>query len=357
MKGLSAYITENYVNIINTQINEAFNSSLLQSLAKQIKTTGNQSAFAVKLFKDLFGAKTVKRIKGDCVLVNCINWSKITDDDFVLYRGYNDAELKHAKKIIRALYAKKTKAIILLCYPNTKDVAMLINGYNIISTGRDMRTTSNIKNDIKMYEFTPNRGMIRRTEKKNTWQERDLKCDEVLDIIVDYDIYSLEITDDMISEFNHLCKSREQAKKGVIYYDEKSLEELAKKQRKQLKELAADLRGKRLVGNSKQVFEELKQLNEEIIAMYENLFMNHADKLENIYSVGNLMHNLAYAFECYRVFVESNEHDKREKMADRDWRSDYYEGRAKQKLLDCEDYMARIRDDFEKIKESLTKTT
>ena len=137
MLSINEYITEsiyqsNFINeFLNIEadrmINEAFQSSLLTSLASIIKKTeaGNLDVDRwnpKKSFTSIFGPKVFKD-KYKTTRLRSVKWSEIKDSDFQLY------EEKPLKKLLKEIREKKTNyALIISCEPGTKNIKAFFNG-------------------------------------------------------------------------------------------------------------------------------------------------------------------------------------------------------------------------------------
>jgi len=311
----NALVNAMYINEVNNVcydltgqeiLNESFKSSLLQSLAKAINTAEAKNAEndkreaerykngersylpskSARSFASIFGPLTEPQRWGKSKTgIQGIKWSEIKDSDFKKF-STSDKELI---KIMKAVYAKKQNADFICCKPDTNEVIYFIKGY-----GKE-------GSDVRLFGFNTegwSQGVKEKTAKKYAYQTRSLKYNEAAAIIDGLDIYVLEITDAMKSEYKDLHTSRETSQEGVINYDENSLKELLKIQKARYSVLVKEIKAKKLQEDPNILFGEIEKTNQEVIDLYKKVISN-PDNMDQRFDLGDLMRYVSYAYECF----------------------------------------------------------
>ena len=360
---------EAVLNIEEEMVNESFKCELLTNLAEQIKKAEKKNnAQKIKNNKELeekgygyrdtltsfasiFGPLTINGRYSSKKGIQGLKWSEITEDDFVLIKAGNEKELK---KALKPIYAKNGKGDAIICLPGTKTPVMFIKGY-----GKD--------DDKRLYYFQMNQtrwpsgailqnsGVKEKTAPKYSYQIRSLKLDEVMPLISDLDVYILNITDELIKQYKTIQQEREEAKKGVIEYDEKSLAELLKKQKARYRALADEMKAKKLQKDPNALWDEIKKANDEVVNLYKEI-ISTPENIDKYYSLGSLM---GYVSNAYEQFVRSMKEtytadkydkkypDSKDKSINREWAEEY--------INSAKDYVDRVNKEIEKIKEDMKK--
>lgn len=339
-------------------INEGFKSSIIDGVAHKIfkyekkhrdsDREQNETGFhskSAKSFASIFGPIEIGN-KYDKKKVQGLKWSEITNDDLKKYSG-SDKELV---KLIKQTYQHKLNADFIVCDSGTEDCVYFIKGYNQ-------------NKDIVVYQFNDpskwNGGFKPRLEKAYKYQDRNLKAEEAIDLVKDYDVYALIITDDMLKEYNTLFLDRENSKKGMINYDKQSLASLLKKQQMKYKALAEEMKAKKLINNKEALWEEITKTNQEVIDFYKKIIDN-PEYIDKRYNLGDLMQYVNYAFESYYKFVKNwRAADRRVERAKEQGREepekygDYERQSAKNEINDAKEYIQRIHKEMENIQKQL----
>ena len=353
MKLISKYIFENQAlrefdeKTYNNMICEAFKSSLLTKLAKKIddaRKSTNDSTFT-----SIFGPRTqwskYGHKKSEEKLLG-IKWSEITDDDFVKYDGYS----KELKKLMTQVYQKKAKADFIVC--DGDDIVYFINGFQL----EDQKA--------QLFSFDGYNGKVKvETRKAYSYRDRPLKIDEVLVLIHDYDVYALTITDDMTKEYKDLNLGRIESRKGIINYDKKSLEELAKQQRNRYQTLAKEMRTNKL--DDDKLFQDIKDANKEAMDIHEEV-MKAYDNIDAYFDLSRVMSYVGLAYDkYYYYFREKKKLEKYKKHWEEDGktkeeierRSEYYQDQLSEYANDTMEYIKKVRNAIKEIKEIIKKGT
>lgn len=340
-------------------INESFNSSLLSKLAKKIFDVEEYSRQQYKKrveeynknkdnyfskpkpedkkFSTLFGPitqeKGLRKIK-----VRCIKWNEIKDEDFQKYKGYD----KKLAKYIREMFAKKHKAICIVVDEEKDDIKYVIKGfsekdekpiiYNFVE-GNDY------KSGVKTMSVTP----------PNRWKSRPLNVNEILETINDYDVYVLEITDNMIKEYTSLTDERYETQQGVINYDSESLKALASRNRKHYKKLAEELRAQRLAEDPQKLYNEIKQINAEVLDLYDTI-MNNYEYIDRHYTLSTILNYVDSAFASFYNYIRFSRESKREKIDS--WARDR-QNDANNEINDVKRHIDKVKKEIEYIKKDL----
>lgn len=282
-KDYNNQIIDEAINEISSEmICESFKSSLLSNLANKIKKLSkehNEEVYKrileldpkyrkhsdahedIKSFSSIFGPYTYRNV------YVAIKWADITDDDFKLYHGNKEME--------DIINNKSKDYLILVCPPNTKDIKYAIQIF------RESGWHTNF-----MYWFTE---MDNEKEEKGINWGNMLKSyketSETLDkrtarAIGKNDAYVLEITNDMKKEYNDVINKRAEDKKGMINYDEKSLEALKRKQQRRYEEIVSKMKAEKIKSNPDSFFDEIKETQDQVTEIYKTIVKNveHIDK-------------------------------------------------------------------------------
>lgn len=350
-------VSEEYCNIKEMDIiNESFKSSILNKLAKAI-----YDAYAYK--RILNGKKT--KSKSFCTFfkpiqtkygrtISGVKWSEITDNDFKKFDG-DDKELI---KLIRKTYALKIRAVFIVCDKISEDILWFIQG-NIYNYNLDRAKPKVYEFSSSSYDPIPEKTILN----VNNYNDRPLKLNEVISLISGTDVYFLEFTDDMIESYKTMTQEREKLKEGIIYFDEQSLKEYKKKQKARLETIAKEMKAKKLVANRKKLFDDLKKVNDEIIAIYETI-INNPEYIDKDYDLSRLMDNIARAYEYYYKYIKyEREQELKIKSMEEEGRSpeqikkysesSFYKSYAEDSIRSCEEYLLTVKKDLEKLKNEL----
>lgn len=276
-----------------------------------------------------------------------VKWAEITDDMFTKYDGY-DAKFQ---KLFKKLCNGKKAFLAIACEPETDTIVYVVRGFDE-------------SNSLSFWELAQQRskynketGFIRKQKPKSRWNERDYKGVEMLEDMNDYDVYLLEITDNMKSDYTLLYNDRKEAQKGVINYDKDSLKIIAAQQRARYKKLAAELRAKRLQENPKALYDDIKKLNDRVIAVYDKI-MSDEKYVGEYYGIGNLMSYVENCFSQYYDYLRSKkEVDEYKKHAEEKGRkyddSNYYVERMNNEINYVKERIDRAKKEIEKTEERL----
>lgn len=387
----NAIIKETANIIAEDTINESFKSSIVQKLAQAIynaEKTNNKRKVAdakdhderygteygkrdphVTSFASIFGPKTDGGKYNTKKGLQGLKWSEITDDDFKVYNP-DDKELI---KLIKKTYGKKDGRADFIVVGKSGEVLNFIKAY-----GRDPKDDGMFyfkSDEIKTYKYsngnehkyTDAGGVKELRQQYYKYDTRPLKANEVLDALKALStmegikVYALEITDDMIKNYNDLIDSRAKAQKGVINYDAASLNALLKQQKARYKVMVAEIKAKRLQKDPNVLFDEIKKCNDEVVELYKQV-MSNPENLDKYFDMGRLMSYVSNAYESfYRSMKETREGDKYEKRAKekgasderaKDYRS-FNDESAKHYINDAEDYVKNVRKMIEEIKAKL----
>ena len=344
-------------------LNESFKCELLTNLAAQIKKAekknnarkaernkeneekGYYGRETYTSFASIFGPLTERGRFSTKKGIQGLRWSEFTEDDFTLIKAGNEKELK---KALKPIYAKNGKGDAIICEPGTKNPVMFIKGY-----GKDD------DKQLFFFDFDEshwNSGVRKKTATKYSYQERNLKLDEVMPLISDLDVYILNITDETIKQYKTLFDTREAEKEGTIEYDEQSLKELLKKQQARYKTLVAEIKAKKLQRDPNILFDEIKATNDEVVALYKEV-MSSPENLDKYFDMGRLMSYISYAYESfYKSMKEDREADRVEKKYG-GGRDSWSRERSREEIRDAKDYLEKVKKSIEDIKKELKGET
>lgn len=279
--------------------------------------------------------------------IRSVKWAEITDDMFTKYDGY-DAKFQ---KIFKKLCNGKKAFLAIACEPETDTIVYVVRGFDE-------------SNSLSFWELAQQRskynketGFVKKHKPKGKWNERDYKGVEMLEDMNDYDVYLLEITDNMKSDYNLLYNDRKEAQQGVINYDKDSLKAIAAQQRARYKKLAAELRAKRLQENPKALYDDIKKLNDRVIAVYDKI-MSDEKYVGEYYSIGNLMSYVENCFSQYYDYLRSKrDADDYKKHAEEKGRtyddSNYYIERMNNEINYVKDRIDIAKKEIEAAEERL----
>lgn len=393
MKSINEYISDiQYINVITEEfcivegldiINESFKSSILSKLAKTIfdaekqhntreienkkeqkirdKERGYEYSddwYKPKLnsFASIFGPKTVEgRYGGKKTGVQGVKWSEIEDKDFKEYTEYS----KELDKLIKSSYGKKDgNADFIIEDPDGK-IINFIKAY-----GESEKSAG-----MFYFKIEGNWGDgVKEVEKDfYKYNKRSLKTNEVIEAVkgligAGCKVYALEITSDMIKNYDDLHIGRKDSQKGVINYDKKSLSALLKNQQSRYNALVKEMKAKRLEANKDNLFDEIKKINDEAVALYQKV-MSKPEYIDKFYDLGRLMTYTSYAYEQFYKYAksmrDSDKHIQRakERAAERGEefdakeydKYDYNKSNAKSSIRDCEEYINKVKKEIEHI--------
>lgn len=389
MKNIITYINEQRYNglvienlceiFAEDMVNESFKSSLLTNLAKEIykaEATNNKreiennermkkeyptysSKPKLTNFSSFFGPVSAHGDK-----VRCIKWNEITDDQFVLYKAIDEGFDKKLEKLLKQVYTQKIKADFIVCEKDTKNIKFFIRGYN-----------ANNKNNVEIFflrydkqkiykyadgsetSYTQPGSVERMTKPKYKYEIRPLKLQELMEEIQGYDVYALEITDDMINDYKTLTIDRKNAQKGVINYDKDSLDKLWKEQQARYRTLVKELKANK-IPNDDEFLEEINKVNKEVQDLYKQI-VNTATNIESYYDLGRLMEYVSNSyynfFEYKKSLIRGNDLKQRyEKEKGKPYSGTTYDEeyakeyivRSKEKLDDVKKYIEKIKSNI-----------
>lgn len=314
-------VLENYINIESEevlQLNESFQSELLKNLSKEIYKVEKEHREAdkdikaqydrgertylpsyknEKTFASIFGPITETPRYGEKRTgLQGLKWSEIKDSDFTFIKG-GEENNKQLKKAIKPIFSKAQRGNVIACNPGTKTPVIFIKGYN-----------SKSDDSVSTYYFSTKgwkRGVQPMTRTKYSYHERDLKFEEAFEEIAGLDCYILYITNDMIKDYQDLHIGRKESRKGMINYDEDSLEKMLKAQKAKYETLAAEIRAKKLQSDPSILFDEIKKTNDEVVALYQKVIDN-PENLDQRFDLGRLMDYVSNAYEYFYKSVKSS---------------------------------------------------
>lgn len=350
-------------------VNESFKAELLTNLAKEIfkvekdnnknkienaermtKQYGYKHTPDITSFSTIFGPVTVtSRYGGKSKKTSGVKWSDITDSDFMLFP---DPEDKQLKKFIKDCYSNKKNALILLCKQGTKQICYVVQAYK--------------ENSEKVcYEFVYDgwrKGINKKEMKAYKYSSRNMKADEVLDLIVsqELDVYALEITKEMTQAYNEIVKNREDAQKGIVKYDKESLKQLLSQQQARYKALVKEMKAKKLMEDPNLLYDEITQVQTEATALVKEI-MSKPEYIDKFYNAADIMRTISYCFEeFYKYAREQRQGEKmvqraigrgKEEEVARKTAKEYYNGESY--ILDAKKYLKEAKDQLEQMRKEM----
>lgn len=366
--------------IADEVINESFQASILTALAKRIKDVESKNrekdaeaakrwheqgysgtpSKSAKSFASIFGPLTETSYGGKKTGIRGLKWSEIKDSDFKQYKGDD----KEFVKFLKSVYAKKAIADMIVCAPGTKDIVAFIQGY--AKTLGDVRVYIFETDGWRNGEHAKIPGIKEKTAKKYKYDVRPLKVNETLELIKDFDIYVLEITESMIKDYDELSKTRLKSQEGVVNYDDWSLKNLAKQQQARYKAMVEEIKAKKLQADPNVYFDEIKQTNEEAMSLFQKV-ISKPENMDVRFDISELMRYMSYTYEeFYKSMKSSRDADNSEEhakkwneehpdKADKDvtrW-SKYDRERAQNEINNSKEYLERVKKMIKEIEDQL----
>ena len=353
--------------IADEVINESFQASILTALAKRIKDVESKNrekdaeatkrwheqgyvgtpSKSAKSFASIFGPLTeTPRWGGKKTGIRGLKWSEIKDSDFKQYKGDD----KEFVKFLKSVYAKKAIADMIVCAPGTKDIVAFIKGY------------AKTLGDVRVYYFESEgwkQGVQEKTAKKYKYDVRSLKVNETLELIKDFDIYVLEITESMIKDYDELHKEREESKKGSIEMDEASMRTLLKQQKARYDAMVKEIKAKKLQDDPNILFNDIKKANDDVVALFQKV-MSKPENMDMRFDLSDLMRYVSYAYEQFyksmsykRSAEKSVQHAKeRGKENPENWGS-FDRSSSDESIRDAKEYLEKVNKMIKEIEDQL----
>lgn len=274
-----AFINEIFYEIDSNIIVESLNCKVLKELAKQLKQLyddekderNNQkygsSYNKNKKFKNIFFSEYYSEYS-----IGRIQWDKITDDDIkeIDLTSASNKEQRKAEQEAHKILQSKSKSILLIYDPNKK-----IYEYAFFNWGQIIQLTQD--NYISAGE--------RKGYKRPNGKFGDLKVSEKMDLLKGKILYFIDLTD-KLEKYNELKRKRDEDKKGVIYFDEESLQRMAKDNFNRYKEIVAKNKANRL--NNTALLNEAGELIEGISKLATYVAKKPIDNADLIEPVNKL---------------------------------------------------------------------
>lgn len=373
-------------------VNESFKSSIVQKLAQAIynaeKTSNKKKVERAKKndevlgteygkhdprivsFTSIFGPKTVNgRYGGSTKGIQGLKWSEITDDDFIEYAP-NDKELI---KLIKKTYGKKNANADFIVMKDGEIINFIkAYGADEKSDGMFYFKSDTLKKYANGSEYTVPGGVKEVTKPYYSYQHRPLKVAEVVNALKELSsikgvkVYALEITDDMIKQYQSLITDRKKSQEGVINYDKRSLDMLRKQQVSRYKVLAAEIRANKLQKDPNILFNEITETNKQVVELYKKV-MSSTEYLDKYFELGRLMDYVSRAYESFyksiksgRKSEKSREHAKAraaergEKFDPKEYDEfDYNKSDAQSSINDAKKYINNVKEMIKEIEAKL----
>lgn len=403
MKHLLEYLNDYYYDslVINEvcnliaedeMVNESFKSSIVQKLAQAIynaeKTSNKKKVEQAKKndevlgteygkhdpriisFTSIFGPKTVNgRYGGSTKGIQGLKWSEITDDDFIEYAP-DDKELI---KLIKKTYGKKNANADFIVMKDGEIINFIkAYGADEKSDGMFYFKSDTLKKYANGSEYTVPGGVEEVTKPYYSYQHRPLKVAEVVNALKELSsikgvkVYALEITDDMIKQYQSLITDRKKSQEGVINYDKRSLDMLRKQQVSRYKVLAEEIRAKKLQKDPNILFNEITETNKQVVELYKKV-MSSTEYLDKYFELGRLMDYVSRAYESFyksiksgRKSEKSREHAKAraaergEKFDPKEYDEfDYNKSDAQSSINDAKKYINNVKEMIKEIEAEL----
>jgi len=346
--------------IVDETINESFQASILTELAKRIKDAekehadqdkkeeqrykeegrGYKPTKTAKTFASIFGPLTETPRWGDKKTgIRGLKWSEIKDSDFKQYKGDD----KEFVKFLKSVYAKKAIADMIVCAPGTKDIVCFIKGY------------AKTLGDVRVYYFATEgwkKGVQEKTEKKYKYDVRSLKVNETLELIKDFDVYVLEVTESMIKDYDELHKDRTDAQKGSIEMDEASMKTLLKQQKARYDAMVKEIKAKKLQDDPNILFNDIKKANDDVVALFQKV-MSKPENMDMRFDLSDLMRYVSYAYEQFYKSMKSLRTAKRSEDRYGKGYGKYDKERSDEEIRDAKEYLEKVNKMVKEIEDQL----
>lgn len=359
--------------IVDETINESFQASILTNLAKTIKDIESKNrekdaqetkrwheqgymgtpSKSAKSFASIFGPLTETSYGKKKTGIRGLKWSEIKDSDFKQYKGDD----KEFVKFLKSVYAKKVIADMIVCAPGTKDIVAFIKGY------------AKTLGDVRVYYFESEgwkKGVQEKTAKKYKYDVRSLKVNETLELIKDFDIYVLEITESMIKDYDELHKEREESQKGSIEMDEASMKSLLRQQKARYDAMVKEIKAKKLQDDPNILFNDIKKVNDDVVALFQKV-MAKPENMDMRFDLSDLMRYVSYAYEEFYKSMKSQRDSDRskerakqrakergEEFNDDDYgKYDLNKSNAKEQIRDSKEYLEKVKKMIKEIEDQL----
>ena len=205
-------------------------------------------------------------------------------------------------------------------------------------------------------------GFKKKEMKAYKYSSRNMKADEVLDLIVakELDVYALEITKDMTQTYNEIVKNREDAQKGMINYDKNSLAQMLSQQQARYKTLVKEIKAKKLMEDPNLLYDEITQVQTEATALIKEI-MSKPEYIDKFYNAADIMRNISYCFEeFYKYAREQREGEKmvqkyigrgKEEEEARKYAKEWHNGESH--ILDAKKYLKEIKEQIEQMRKQM----
>ena len=346
--------------IVDETINESFQASILTELAKRIKDAekehadrdkqeeqrykeegrGYKPTKTAKTFASIFGPLTETPRYGDKKSgIRGLKWSEIKDSDFKQYKGDD----KEFVKFLKSVYGKKAIADMIVCAPGTKDIVCFIKGY------------AKTLGDVRVYYFATEgwkKGVQEKTEKKYKYDVRSLKVNETLELIKDFDVYVLEVTESMIKDYDELHKDRKDAQKGSIEMDEASMRTLLKQQKARYDAMVKEIKAKKLQDDPSILFNDIKKANDDVVALFQKV-MAKPENMDMRFDLSDLMRYVSYAYEQFYKSMKSLRTAKKDEERYGKGVGKYDKQRSDEEIRDAKEYVERVNKMVKEIEDQL----
>ena len=357
-------------------INESFKSSIIQKLAQAIydaeKDRNKRKVEIAKAddekypqygphnpnvtnFTSIFGPKTESGRYNTKKGLQGLKWSEITDNDFKVYKP-TDKELI---KLIKRTYGKKDGNADFIVVDNKDNVINFIKAY-----GKDPKEDGMFyfkAAEITKYGSKIDSEVRELTQPYYSYRSRPLKTKEVIDLLQtisqiyngDAKVYALEITDSMIKDYKTLQTSREEAKKGVINFDKKSLETLLRNQQARYRKMIEEARKMKLASDPNKLLNDIETTNNEVIDLFRQV-INNPDNLDQRFDMDDLMRYTSYAYEqFYKAMIKSREADKYDTKYPGKNVGEFDREQSKEYFEDAKKYLDTIKEKIAEIKQNI----
>lgn len=221
-----------------------------------------------------------------------IEWSKVTDSDFVEYDISDTADEKKKKKayvIIKKALTVNNKNVVIIFYNNTKKeytYVMLPYGdtYSLLNPNDNV--------SYKKTTFAGGEKLVARGARGNTI---DMKKSDKFDYVTGSSdkMYVLEITDEMREKVSKLRMDRNESQKGMILQDPESLQEYARQNIKRYKEIIAKNKIERI--NNTELIDKVKEVLDranDVINKFAKDTIKYADKEIDVNTLMKLIYDV-----------------------------------------------------------------
>jgi hypothetical protein len=345
MRNVLEIICESYVNIELDNINnklicESLQSSILQDLVKQITTKrntqkANDSWYISPVFKDLFRYTNV-------------TWDKITDEDFIISKRLNNDETdkklikerNNIEKLVKKLINNDLNALVLLQSPSSNEFTYFINNYG------------------SMY-YIENAHILTKRSTSYSRSNAEITKTEKMGIVRDSNIYLIDLN---TFSSNKIQIKRREDRDGMIYLDEQSLRDLARKNVERYKEIIARNKASRLAKQDNMA-ELVGEIVNRVMELSQKINADISKYADLVYPITSIIHDIYSTRQYHKGTVTGHDgllpvfsgymKSKSSALSNSNNMTDYYQRDSENYLIKLKDIINNLEDKLDDLEDKL----